>query len=111
MLKSKVPIKEQIEKAKTDIRQGENRINELFQKKTIMERKQRTRRLIERGAMLESFIDRASELTNEQLLSLLRITFGTDSVREVVTIMLNENASSDYRQENGASKAETKLTE
>ena len=68
-------LKEKLADVKTEIRQNENRVNELLQKKNIMERKERTRRLIERGAMLESFIDGAPELTNEQLLSLLQIAF------------------------------------
>ena len=78
MSKSKQTIaelKEKLADMKTEIRQNENRVKELIQKKNIMERKERTRRLIERGAILESFIDGAPELTNEQLLGLLQTAF------------------------------------
>ena len=59
MSKSKNPaeerraIEEKITNIKTAIRQDTNHLNELIQKKTNKERNIRTRRLIERGAMLD----------------------------------------------------------
>jgi hypothetical protein len=52
-------IEEQIERLK-------NRQRELTQKHKAQERKERTRRLIERGAIAESLIDGAEEMTNDQ---------------------------------------------
>ena len=68
-------MKEQLEKIKTEIRQNENQVKKLLQQKNLLERKERTRRLIERGAILESFIDGASELNNEQIKALLQNAF------------------------------------
>ena len=47
-------LKSQQEKVKTEIRQLENRQKILLNRKTDAERKARTRRLIEHGAVLES---------------------------------------------------------
>lgn len=71
--KTSADVKNQIDKAKNEIRQGENHVKQLLQKKGVMERKVRTRRLIERGAILESLIPNASELTNEQIKTLLQV--------------------------------------
>jgi hypothetical protein len=43
-----------------------NRQRELTQKHKAQERKERTRRLIERGAIAESLIDGAEDMTNDQ---------------------------------------------
>ena len=69
-------ITEQIENAKAQIKQEQNKMKQLIQKKNEQERKQRTRRLIERGAMLESVIEGAETLSNEQIMSLLQRAFG-----------------------------------
>ena len=42
---------------------------------SIEGRKKRTHRLIERGAILESFIDRASEKNNEEIKEILQRAF------------------------------------
>ena len=70
--KTAADVREQITKAKNDIRQSENHVKKLLQTKNHMERKVRTRRLIERGAILESLIADATELTNEQIKTLLQ---------------------------------------
>ncbi|MCL2774930.1 MAG: DUF3847 domain-containing protein [Oscillospiraceae bacterium] len=95
MPENKIPIEEQIANVRTEIRQNENRINELLQKKNVMERKTRTRRLIERGAILESLIDGAANLTNEQIKTLLQSVLCTISVREMVVTFLKKNAKND----------------
>jgi hypothetical protein len=48
-----------------------NRKRELIQKYKARERKERTRRLIERGAIAESLIPGADEMTGEQFKSFL----------------------------------------
>ena len=53
------------------IRQLENQQKQLIQKQKEAERKSRTRRLIERGAILESMIDGADTLTNEGVRNVL----------------------------------------
>jgi len=69
--KTLAEVKEQIAKVEGDIRQGENKVKRLLQKNHQQERKNRTRRLIERGAILESLIPDAKELSNEQIQLLL----------------------------------------
>ena len=54
-----------------------NRKKQEMQKHKAEERKARTRRLIERGAILESFIPNADTLTGEQVKALLQEAFDT----------------------------------
>jgi polyhydroxyalkanoate synthesis regulator phasin len=49
------------------IRQLENEHKQLLQKKKEEERKARTKRLIERGSIVESLIDGCADMTNEQI--------------------------------------------
>jgi len=53
------------------IRQLENERKQLIQKEKDEERKARTKRLIERGAIAESLITNADTLTNEQFKAVL----------------------------------------
>jgi hypothetical protein len=57
---------EKIAEAKIELRQLENHMKRLMQSQKAEQRKQRTRRLIERGAIIESLAPRSSQLTNEQ---------------------------------------------
>jgi hypothetical protein len=66
------PITERIENLKTQITQLENQRKQLLQKQKADERKARTKRLIERGAILESLIKNAEGMTNEQVKELLQ---------------------------------------
>jgi len=72
MPRSKLTIAEQIANAKEDIKQGENKLKLLNQRQKEQERKDRTKRLIERGAILESLIDGAADLDNEQIKAILQ---------------------------------------
>ena len=60
-------LEELIEIAREEARQKENRVKALLQRQKEQERKARTKRLIERGAMLESRIEGAETLTNDQI--------------------------------------------
>ena len=72
MPKSKLTLTEQIANAKEDIKKHENALKLLNQKHKEQERRDRTKRLIERGAILESLIDGAATLDNEQIKRLLQ---------------------------------------
>ena len=72
MPKSKYTLTEQIERAKEDIKQETNKLKLLNQKHKEQERKDRTRRLIERGAIVESLIDGAETLDNERIKAILQ---------------------------------------
>lgn len=71
------PLEEETHKLEKEIRQLENRQKILLNKKTDAERKTRTRRLIERGAIPESVFPVVAAMTSEQvkafLLSLSRL--------------------------------------
>jgi uncharacterized coiled-coil DUF342 family protein len=61
--------------AEREIEQGENKIKRLTQSLSAETRKARTRRLIERGAIAESFIPNAETLTNDEFKDLLSQAF------------------------------------
>ena len=64
-------INEKITEAEAEIVKLQNQKKRLIQEYKEQERKDRTRRLIERGAIAESLIDGAEMLTNEQFKSIL----------------------------------------
>ena len=72
---------EQIAKAEEQIRQLNNKKKRLISEQKQAERKKRTKRLIERGAILESVIGNADDFSNEQLQALLVEIFSSESVR------------------------------
>ena len=72
-------IDERIAEAQVKIEQYKNREKQLLQKQKTFERKERTRRLIERGAIAESLIENAESLTNEQFKSILVAALVSDS--------------------------------
>ena len=57
-------LNERIAETKEKITQYENQVKQLAQKQKEAERKARTRRLIERGALLESFLPEPETITN-----------------------------------------------
>ena len=63
--------KDEIESVEEKIRQLKNRQKALLQKQSDAERKARTRRLIERGAILESIFPEVVPMTNEQVKAFL----------------------------------------
>lgn len=75
---------EQIAKAEEQIRQLNNKKKRLISEQKQAERKKRTKRLIERGAILESAIGNADDFSNEQIQSLLIEIFSSESVRAKV---------------------------
>jgi len=75
---------EKIESIQAEIVQLENERKRLLQTQKEQARKDRTRRLIERGALLESFIDSADALTNDQLKAFLEKTLVTEFARRAL---------------------------
>jgi hypothetical protein len=73
---------EKITSIEEQIAQLKNRQRELVQKHKARERKERTRRLIERGAIAESLIASADELTNEQFKSVIERALRADPARQ-----------------------------
>jgi len=76
---------DKIEEAKAKITQYENHMKQLVQKQKQEERKARTKRLIERGAIFESLIPDANTLTNEQVKAFFAKTIQTDFASEILS--------------------------
>jgi hypothetical protein len=83
---------ERIADTKEKIGQYEKRMKLLVQEQKEKARKERTRRLIERGAILESLIDKADTLTNEQVKTLLTAALNTEPILETLIAMQEQNA-------------------
>ena len=86
-------VKEKIAKIEVEIRQGENQVKRLLQRNHQQERKDRTRRLIERGAITESLISGAAELTNEQIKTVLQNALSMKSIQDMIITFRRENQS------------------
>ena len=87
---------EKIESVQEQIRQLENQKKRLMQEQRERARKVRTKRLIERGAILESLIPDADTFTNEQIKAFLEKTIRTESARkarENLTTAQSESAA------------------
>jgi len=56
------------------------------------ERKRRTKRLIERGGIVESLIAEAPTFTNDQIHTLLSTALATDTAKEILSEMREQNA-------------------
>ena len=83
-------LKAQQEKVKTEIRQLENRQKILLNRKTDAERKARTRRLIEHGAVLESIFPATTAMTGEEVKAFLS---AISCLPEVMWLLKNEPES------------------
>ena len=88
-------LKNQQEKVKTEIRQLENRQKILLNRKTDAERKARTRRLIEHGAILESIFPATATMTGEEIKAFLS---AISRLPEVMWLLKNESDSQDLQQ-------------
>ena len=75
-------VTEQIESLKKELGQAENRLKILGNRKYDTERRERTHRLIERGAMLESLVYGLDQFSNEQVRELLVIALDSDNVKQ-----------------------------
>ncbi len=83
-------LKAQQEKVKTEIRQLENRQKILLNRKTDAERKARTRRLIEHGAIMESIFPATTAMTGEEVKAFLS---AISCLPEVMLLLKNEPRS------------------
>jgi len=66
------------------IAQLENQKKLLIKRENEKERKARTKRLIERGAILEGFIPTPTEYTNDQIQAFLKRTIDSDFARKAL---------------------------
>ena len=86
---------EQIAKAEEQIRQLNNKKKRLISEQKQAERKKRTKRLIERGAILESIIGNAEDFSNEQLQALLIEIFSSEFAKGKIKSFREHTADED----------------
>jgi len=84
MTKTKI---ERISGIEAEIKQLENRRKKLLQQQKEQERKDRTRRLIEHGAILESLLDGAENLTNEEIKTVLSAALKTGAAFDAILLI------------------------
>ena len=80
-------IKDKINDTEERLRQLKNQEKKILKQDIVKRRKERTHRLIIRGAILESFIENAEELTDEEIKILLEEATKTKEFKETLKIM------------------------
>ncbi len=80
--KTREELTAEIEGGKKKIRQYENREKMLRQKLSREERRTRSHRLIVRGAVFESIVPEAKDMTDEEAAALLRLALTSQPARE-----------------------------
>ena len=80
-------IKDKIGDTEERLRQLKNQEKKILKQDIIKRRKERTHRLITRGAILESLIANAEELTDEEIKILLEEATKTKEYKETLKIM------------------------
>jgi len=90
-IKTKEELDANIAKARNEIRQGENLIKQMQREVSKEERKARTNRLIQRGAIAESLIPEVDTLTNEQYKAVLSTGLKTDAAQKMLTFFKKSN--------------------
>ena len=80
-------IKDKIDYTEERLRQLKNQEKKILKQDIIKRRKERTHRLITRGAILESLIENAEELTDEEIKILLEEATKTKEFKETLKLM------------------------
>ena len=83
----------ELERTQKKIRQYENREKMLRQKLSQEERRTRSHRLIVRGAVFESIVPEAKDMTDEEAAALLRLALTSEPVREFLRKRAEETTS------------------
>ena len=80
-------IKDKIDNTEERLRQLKNQEKKILKQDIEKRRKERTHRLITRGAILESLIENAEELTDEEIKILLEEATKTKEFKETLKII------------------------
>ena len=80
-------IKDRINDTEERLRQLKNQENKILKQDVVKRRKERTHRLITRGVILESLIENAEELADEEIKILLEEATKTKEFKETLKIM------------------------
>ncbi|HFK2741824.1 TPA: DUF3847 domain-containing protein [Enterococcus faecalis] len=81
-------IKDKIDDTEERLRQLKNQEQKILKQDIEKRRKERTHRLITRGAILESLIENAEELTDEEIKILIEEATKTKEFKETLRIMI-----------------------
>ena len=90
--KNREELQAEIEDGKKKIRQFENR-EKMLRKLSKEERRTRSHRLIVRGAVFESIVPEAKDMTDEEAAALLRLALTSEPVREFLRKRAEETTS------------------
>ena len=80
-------IKDKIDDTEERLRQLKNQEKKILKQDIVKKRKERTHRLITRGAILESLIENAEELTDEEIKILLEEATKTKEFKETLRLI------------------------
>ncbi len=80
-------IKEKIDDTEERLRQLKNQEKKILKQDIVKRKKERTHRLITRGAILESLIENSEELTDEEIKILLEEATKTKEFNETLRII------------------------
>lgn len=80
-------IKNKIDNTEERLRQLKNQEKKILKQDIVKRRKERTHRLITRGAILESLIENAEELTDQEIKILLEEATKTKEFKETLKII------------------------
>ena len=80
--KTREELTAEIEETEKKIRQYQNREKIIKQKLSREERRERSHRLIVRGAVFESIVPQAKDMTDEEAAALLRLALTSEAARE-----------------------------
>lgn len=80
-------IKDKIDYTEERLRQLKNQEKKILKQDIIKRRKERTHRLMTRGAILESLIENSKELTDEEIKILLEEAAKTKEFKETLRII------------------------
>ena len=80
-------IKDKIDDTEERLRQLKNQEQKILKQDIVKRRKERTHRLITRGAILESLIENAEELTDEEIKILLEEATRTKEFKETLRLI------------------------
>ncbi|WP_072537646.1 MULTISPECIES: DUF3847 domain-containing protein [Bacillota] len=80
-------IKDKIDDTEERLRQLKNQEKKILKQDIEKRRKERTHRLITRGAILESLIENSEELTDEEIKILLKEATETKEFKETIKII------------------------
>ncbi|WP_431307528.1 DUF3847 domain-containing protein [Dialister micraerophilus] len=87
-------VKDKIDDTEERLRQLKNQGKKILKQDIVKRRKERTHRLITRGAILESLIENAEELTDEEIKILLEESTKTKESKETLRIIKLRNIQS-----------------